>query len=202
MWRLKRGYLKSSIPDFPEKSKLSGSWDCSVFSPKKTVIKILAFLFPGCEFVCTQLLAAACSSCLLALLLALGSPLISLSSSSTDCFSSGLYTFHVGIFLQSPLSALAQSLHSIVLLFLTLHACRFLQSQSSAFFCFFIFCPCTSEPRIQMCFTELGLATGSWPWSPASAAASGEKTEIVQSTLGWHQPGIGSAGVSYSTLWI
>lgn len=85
--------------------------------------------------------------------------------------------------------------------------CTFVDSCSLTaliLFASFIFCLCTAEPRAQLCFTELG--TVSWPWSPASAAGSGEKSEMVQSSSGLGQPwdgtsqGIGSAGISYSTL--
>lgn len=187
---------------------LQGSWVCSVFSPKKTVIKILAFLFPVCEFVCTQLLAAACSTappCLLALLLALGWPLISLSSSSSDCSSSGVYTFHVGIFLQSPLSALVtDDFTPLFLLFLTLHACRSLQSHSSAFICCFHFLHLYSWAKDTVLLHRAGNRQQSL--EPRFRAGSGEKTRIVQSSCSLGQPwdgtsqGVGSAGISYSTL--
>lgn len=179
------------------RNTLTGSWVCSVFSPKKAVKKPLPFLFPVCEFVCTQLLAAACTTappCLLPLLLALGWPLILLSSSSSNTALPQRFSLSMlGSFSKVPYLLWLDDFTALFLLFLTLHACSSLTAQ--LLFASFIFYPCTAEPRTQLCFTELGLGTGSWPWSPGSATGPGEKTRVAQSSssprsvLGWHQPG-------------
>lgn len=60
-WREETWSLPFLISWKRARNTLTGSWVCSVFSPKKMVIQILVFLLPVCELVCTQLLAAACT---------------------------------------------------------------------------------------------------------------------------------------------
>lgn len=175
------------------RNTLTGSWVCSVFSPKKAVKKPLQFLFPVCEFVCTQLLAAACTTappCLLPLLLALGWPLILLSSSSSNTALPQRFSLSMlGSFSKVPCLLWLDDFTALFLLFLTMHTCSSLTAQ--LLFASFIFYPCTAEPRTQLCFTELGLGTGSWPWSPGSATGENQgSTEQLQSQV---SPGMAPA---------
>lgn len=57
-------------------------------------------------------------------------------------------------------------------------------------FASFIFCLCPAEPRTELCFTELGLATGSWP-----GALAREKTERAGQLQSWASPAMAAARV-------
>lgn len=142
-WREKTWSLPFLIFLKRARNTLTGSGVCSLFSPKKTVIKILSFLFPVCELVCTQLLAAACSTappCLLPLLLALGWPLNSLSSSSSNtALPQGFSLSTLGSFSEVPCLLWLDDFTALFLFLLTLHTFGFPQSHSSAFICFFDF---------------------------------------------------------------
>lgn len=184
------------------RNTLTGFWVCNVFPPKKTVMKILLFLFPVWKFVCTQLLAAAFpwSEFLF----------------QQRCSSSWVYTFHVGIFLQSPLSALADLMTSLFcsyfsLPFMLVDSCRVsltwvsLTPKVSAFICFFHFLPLYSWakdtvvlPRAGPGYRQLTLE----PWF--SHRLWGENRDRAEQLQPWNgtSQGLGSAGISYSTLWV
>lgn len=78
--------------------------------------------------------------------------------------SSGFYTFHVGIFLQSPLSAMTDLMTSLLCSCFSFSCVPvdYLQSHSSTFVCFFnFFFFCKAEPRTQLS-QSWALVTGSW----------------------------------------
>lgn len=209
MWRLNRD-LKSSIPHFPEKSKLPGSWDCSVFSPKKTVIKILGFLFPVREFVC--------NSCWLlpaALFLPVSLPCC---LHWADLWSEFLFQrllflrgLHFPCWDLSPKSLVCSaSMTSLLCSYFSL-PCTFVDSCSLTallLFAAFIFCLCTAEPRTQLCFTELGRVQAADPGALLQLLPLGRKARQCRAAPVLGQPrdgpsrAIGSAGISYSTLWV
>lgn len=88
--------------------------------------------------------------------------------------SSGFYAFHVGFFLQSPLTTVADLATSPLCSYFPLScvAVDHLQSHSSTSVCFFIiffFC-CKAEPRTQLC------------WTLVTAAGFAEKTWVVRSS--------------------
>lgn len=104
--------------------------------------------------------------------------------------------FHFSCWDLSPKSLVCSDLTtSLLCSYFSLPCTLVAVSQLSFYLLLSFFYPCTAEPRTQLCFTELGLGTGSWPWSPGSATGPGEKTRVAQSSssprsvLGWHQPG-------------
>lgn len=95
----------------------------------------------------------------------------------------------LGSFSKVPCLLWLDDFTALFLLFLTMHTCSSLTAQ--LLFASFIFYPCTAEPRTQLCFTELGLGTGSWPWSPGSATGENQgNTEQLQSQV---SPGMAPA---------
>lgn len=143
-WREETWRLPFLISLKRVRNTLTVSWVCSVFSPKKMVIKILAFLFPVCEFVCTQLSAA---PCLLPLLLALSWPLIWVPFPATLLFLRGL---HFPCWHLSPKSLVCSGLMTSLLCSYFSLSCTLVDRCSltaQLLFASFIFCLCTAEPR-------------------------------------------------------
>lgn len=175
---------------------LPGSWVCSVFSPKKTVIKILGFLFP--VWICVHSAVGCCLQRCSSL-----SPCLAACTGLT--FDPTEFLFQQLLFLRGlHFPCWDLSLKSLVCsglmtsLLCSYFPCMLVDPAVSqlCFYLLFIFCLCTAEPRTQLCFT--GLGTGSRAWSPENWGGA----EQLQSgpALGWHSQGVGSAGISYSTL--
>lgn len=162
---------------------------------------MLSCLLPVWEFVCTQLLPAA-------LLLSVSLPcclhwagLWSEFLFSDTALPQGFTLSMLGSFSKVPCVLWLDDFTPLFLLFLTLHACRLLQSHSSAFICSFHFLPLYSWAEDTVVLHRAGPGYSSWPGALAQALALGRNLRWGRAAPVLGQPCDGSAaGISYSTL--
>lgn len=170
-----REETKSSIPYFPEKSEkyLNAVLGLQCFLTYKDGSKNTCISLPGLWVsvhsavgCCLQF----CSSLSPSLAARTGLTFDLSSSSSVTALPQGVTLSMLGSFSKIPCLLWRDDFTPLFLLFLILHACRFLQSHRSAFTCFFHFLPLYS-------WDNGSCASQSWAW--AQAAGPGALVQLL-----------------------